>query len=188
MEIEIVKATTKKDLEEIKALQNKNLRSNLSEEEMQKYGFVTLSYSLDFLAEMTAEHHHVVAKYNGRVIGYVLLLDRSKNHLMTEGAGIFPIFHELAFKGKKMKDYRYVSVGQVCVDRDFGGQGLLTRMYRFYKECYQSYFDLAMTDVSYLNQRSLKAHLKTGFEVLLRFDEPDAGEPWDIVIWDWTSS
>ncbi len=185
MDIQITKASSDQDLQGIIDLQYKNLRKNLTQEEMLANGFVTLEYNMEFLKVMPAGNHHIVAKNGDEIVGYVLLMDRSKNHLMTAGAGIFPIFHELEYKRKKMKEYNYVSVGQVCVDRNYAGRGLLTKMYNFYREAYKDQYDLAMTDVSYLNHRSLKAHLKTGFQVLLRFDEPDAGEPWDIVIWDW---
>ncbi|UBM57760.1 GNAT family N-acetyltransferase [Marinilongibacter aquaticus] len=185
MSIEITKAKTEEELQGIIALQNRNLRDNLTQEEMDKQGFVTLAYDLDFLRAMPAGNHHIIAKDGEQVIGYVLLMDRSTNHMMKEGAGIFPIFHELEYKGQKMKEVNYVSVGQVCVDKDYAGQGLLGRMYAHYRASYKDLYEMAMTDISYQNARSLKGHLKAGFQVLKRFYEPDAEEMWDIVIWDW---
>ncbi len=181
----ITKAKTQEELQGILDLQWANLRKNLTDEERATQGFVTLQYDMDFLTVMPAGNHHIIAKDGDKVVGYVMLMDRSTNHLMKEGAGIFPIFNELEYKGKKFKDINYCSVGQVCVDKNYAGQGLLGRMYAHYKESYKDLYELAMTDISYLNHRSLKAHLKAGFEVVLRFDEPDHGEPWDIVVWDW---
>jgi RimJ/RimL family protein N-acetyltransferase len=186
-ELNITKAQTKAELQGILDLQRANLRKNLSKEEQLSQGFVSLQYDLEFLKIMPAGRHHIIAKDRDKVVGYVLLMDRSTNHLMKEGGGIFPIFNELEYKGRKFNDWNYCSVGQVCVDKNYAGKGLLGRMYAFYKESYQSRYDLAMTDISYLNHRSLKAHLKAGFEVIMRFDEPDHGEPWDIVVWDWTA-
>lgn len=185
--IQITKASTEQELQGILDLQSANLRKNLTQEEMESQGFVTLEYDYDFIKAMPAGNHHIIAKDGEKVVGYVLLMDRSTNHLMKEGAGIFPIFHEIVHKGIRLGDTNYVSVGQVCVDKNYAGQGLLGRMYTAYKESYKNLYDLAMTDISHRNKRSLKAHLKSGFEVVLRFDEPDAGEPWDIVIWDWRS-
>lgn len=185
MNIEIVKAITDQEVQGIVDLQQANLRKNLSPQEMEQYGFVTLEYSFEFVKEMAAGHHHIIAKDGEKVVGYCLLFDRSKNHLMKEGAGIFPIFHELIYKGQRLGDINYVSVGQVCVDRNYSGQGILGKMYAAYKEAYKDTYDLAMTDIYYDNQRSIKGHIKAGFEVIHRFDEPDAGEPWDIVVWDW---
>ncbi|MGR3811550.1 N-acetyltransferase family protein [Jiulongibacter sp. NS-SX5] len=185
--LQITIAKTDQELQGILDLQNANLRNNLSPEERENQGFVTLEYDFDFLKEMPAEHHHVIAKDGDRVVGYVLLMDPSKNHLMKVGAGIFPIFDEMEYLGKKFKTYHYCSVGQVCVDKDYAGKGLLGRMYAHYKALYAEHYDLAMTDISYRNERSLKAHKKAGFQVITRFDEPDAGEPWDIVIWDWVN-
>ena len=181
----ITKAISYAELQGILDLQQVNLRKHLTEEERNTQGFVTLQYDFDFIKAMPAGNHHVIAKDGEKVIGYVLLMDPSTRHLMKEGAGIFPIFNELEYKGRKFKDRVYCSVGQVCVDKHYAGQGLLGRMYAHYKESYKHLYELAMTDISYLNHRSLKAHLKAGFEVILRFDEPDHGEPWDIVVWDW---
>ncbi|KPM48200.1 GNAT family N-acetyltransferase [Jiulongibacter sediminis] len=182
----ITKAKTEVDLQGILNLQSANLRKNLTEEERSTQGFVTLEYDMEFLKIMPAGNHHIVAKDGEKVVGYVLLMDRSTNHLMKEGGGIFPIFDELEYRGRKFKDWNYCSVGQVCVDKNYAGKGLLGKMYASYRESYQSLYELAMTDVSYRNHRSLKAHLKAGFEVIIRFDEPDQGEPWDIIVWDWT--
>ena len=184
-EVIITKATSDQDLRGILQLQQANLRKNLTPAEMEKQGFVTLAYDFDFLKIMPAGHHHIIARDGERVVGYVLLMDRSTNHLMKEGAGIFPVFHQLTYKGKKMNEYNYCSVGQVCVDKDYAGQGLLGKMYNAYREAYENVYDMAMTDVSSGNQRSIKAHQKYGFQIIHRFDEPDAGEPWDIIIWDW---
>lgn len=185
MSIEITKAITDEELKGILALQAANLRQNLSQEEMDTQGFVTLEYDFDFLKVMPAKNYHIIAKDGDMVVGYVLLMDMSTNHLMKVGAGIFPIFHEIEYKGKRFGETNYVSVGQVCVHKDYAGQGLMRRMYNFYRESYKNVYDLAMTDVSSKNARSLKAHLKTGFEIVKTFDEPDAGEPWEIIIWDW---
>ena len=185
MQIKIIKAKTDQELLGILNLQRSNLRQNLTEEEMQNQGFVTLEYDFDFLKAMPAGNHHVIAKDGEEVIGYALLMDRSTNHLMTTGAGIFPIFHEIEYKGKKFRDINYVSVGQVCVAKDYAGRGLLKRMYDYYKESYEHLYDLAMTDIALQNKRSIKAPLKSGFEIVKTFLEPDAQENWEIVVWDW---
>ena len=52
---------------------------------------MSLQYDMEFLEIMPAGNHHVIAKDGEKVIGYVLLMDRSTNHLMKEGGGIFPV-------------------------------------------------------------------------------------------------
>ncbi|MFT4735102.1 MAG: hypothetical protein ACI9DJ_001912 [Algoriphagus sp.] len=183
--VQITKAKSDDDLRGILELQSANIRTNLSDEQMKSRGYVTIEYNFDFLKLMSKQHHHVIAKQGKRVVGYVLLMDRSTNHLMKVGSGIFPIFEELVYKGQRLGDLKYVSVGQVCVDNAFAGQGLLARMYDYYKASYDSFYDLAMTDISSDNHRSIRGHIKSGFEVIKTFIEPDVGEPWDIVVWDW---
>ncbi|MFT5886121.1 MAG: hypothetical protein ACI9IP_002585 [Arcticibacterium sp.] len=183
--IQIKKAKSDEELKGILALQTANHRSNLSEDQKKSQGYVTLEYDFEFLKLMTLEHHHVIAKQGDKVVGYALLMDRSTNHLMKVGGGIFPIFEELVYKGQKLGKVNYVSVGQVCVDKDFAGQGILTKMYTYYKDSYKQFYDLAMTDIASDNHRSIRGHIKSGFEVIKTFIEPDVGEPWDIVVWDW---
>ncbi len=184
-QIEITKAKTDKELQAILDLQQRNLRTNLTKEEMNSQGYVTLEYDFDFLKAMPSGNHHVIAKAGEAVVGYALLMDKSTNHLMTIGAGIFPIFHEIEYKGKKFRDINYVSVGQVCVDKNYAGLGLLKRMYDYYKESYQHVYDLDMTDIASQNIRSIKGYIKSGFEIVKTFVDPDAQENWDIVVWDW---
>lgn len=49
MELKITKATTDSEIQGILDLHQANLRKNLSQEEMSKYGFVRMEYDLDLL-------------------------------------------------------------------------------------------------------------------------------------------
>jgi L-amino acid N-acyltransferase YncA len=44
-------------------------------------------------------------------------------------------------------------------------------------------FTYCITDVAQDNPRSIKAHLKTGFEIIHTIGY--GGDSWDIVLWDW---
>ena len=85
-----------------------------------------------------------------------------------------------------MADQPYVVVGQLCVGAGYRGLGLVKRMYDHFRELIHDRFDYAVTDVATANPRSLKAHLKAGFQVISTLSY--GGEYWDIVLWDWTSA
>jgi RimJ/RimL family protein N-acetyltransferase len=56
-------------------------------------------------------------------------------------------------------------------------------MYGHFRDALSTDHECVLTDVSRDNPRSLRAHLRTGFEVLGSLSH--AGEAWDVVIWDW---
>ncbi len=70
--------------------------------------------------------------------------------------------------------------------KEYRGLGLVDRLYGHFRESLQGRYRCAVTDVARANQRSLKAHLKVGFQVIhaIEFD----GLEWDIVLWDWRAS
>jgi L-amino acid N-acyltransferase YncA len=78
-----------------------------------------------------------------------------------------------------------VVVGQLCVGKGFRGIGLVDKMYQYYKDCYANEYEYLITDVAQANKRSLKAHKKSGFQVIdeLSFE----GVGWDIVLWNWNA-
>ena len=77
----------------------------------------------------------------------------------------------------------YVLVGQLCVGKNYRGQGLVQKMYGFFKTELQKEFTYCITDVAQDNPRSIKAHLKRGFEIIHTIGY--GGASWDIVLWDW---
>jgi L-amino acid N-acyltransferase YncA len=58
-------------------------------------------------------------------------------------------------------------------------------MYHYYKDCLKDQYQYLVTDVAQENQRSIKAHLKTGFEIIHSIEYGGIG--WEIVIWDWNN-
>jgi L-amino acid N-acyltransferase YncA len=63
---------------------------------------------------------------------------------------------------------------------------LVQRMYRAYRDQHSAEFDYLVTDVDAQNVRSLKAHLKTGFEVVGSLAHQ--GSRWEVILWDWNSA
>ncbi len=174
------------DLEGIRHLQLANLKGEISPCEAAKEGFVTASYPLECLQQMHAAHPSVVAKSGDRVIGYALVACseiRNCNELLQY---FFEMADDIIYQGRPMRDYKYVIVGQLCVAKGYRGRGIVDQMYNFYRITLSSKYDLCITDVAGDNPRSLRAHQKSGFNVI---DEVFSdGVTWSIIVWDWRVS
>ena len=178
------KATSTIDLEGILHLQKKNLAEGLSSEEIQSQGFVTVNHSFDQLKKLNDIEKHVIAKDGDKVVGYVLAMTQASNSDIPILVPMFDVFNNIIFNGKKVNDYHYIVVGQVCVDKAYRGQGIFDKTYATYKEFYKNKYDFAITEIATTNTRSLQAHKRIGFQVINSYIDPDKTE-WDVVVWDW---
>lgn len=183
--ITVKRVTEFSELEGIKKLQQENLKINLTEEDVVTQGFVTAEYSLDFLEKMHRAGPSIIAKDNGLVVGYALVTTKSIRHEHDLLGDLFNAIDKLHYKNQLLKDARYVVVGQLCVSKNYRGMGLVPQMYRQYKTSLSDRFDYCITDVAKDNPRSLKAHLKSGFQVIDTLIYGGLG--WDIVLWDWSA-
>lgn len=184
--ITIQRVTHDSELRAIQALQCANLRKNVSETEAAENGFLMAEYSLEFLRQMHECHPAILALDGTQLAGYALVASRQVrdghpllDDLCTQIDGVI-------YQGRKLADAKYVVVGQLCVAKAHRGKGLVQRMYQHFRESLQPEYAYCITDIAQDNPRSLRAHLKTGFQVIhsIEFD----GLVWNVVLWDWTDS
>ena len=71
--VSIKLVSNKEELEGIQALQQQNLRKNLTEIEAEEQGFLMAEYSIDFLQKMHDAAPSVIAVSEGKVVGYSLV-------------------------------------------------------------------------------------------------------------------
>ncbi len=181
--IEFTRTKTKQDLWGILALQKENLVQNISEEEKKSQGFVMVQHSYDIMESLHSIEPHIIAKDEHLVAAYCLAMTKHSRKDIPMLIPMFDQFEQLNFKGKKVSDYNYMSVGQVCVGKAYRGQGIFQQLYKTYRDSFRDEYEFAITEVSTHNFRSMKAHQKIGFEVIKTFK--DEFEEWAIVIWDW---
>ena len=184
--INIKRVTTHSELEGIKKLQQENLRKNLSDQESISQGFVTAEYTLAFLEKMHKESPSIIAKTGDQVVGYALVSVKSLRHEHDLLADLFNSIDQIKYHDQLLKEAHYVVVGQLCIAKDYRGLGLVPRIYQCFRQSLYTEFDYCITDVAKDNPRSLKAHLKSGFQVIESINYGGLG--WDIVLWDWKSS
>lgn len=182
--IEIITSSCTKDLEGIIELQKRNLRADLSPEEIKEQGFVTVSHSLDDLEKMQKHEPNIIAKDGNQVIAYVLgMTEQSKNDI-PRLVEMYESFDHIQYKDKSIADYQYIVVGQVCVDKNFRRQGIFDKSYEAYKLYFQGNYEFAITEIATINLRSMKAHERIGFKTIYTYADSINTE-WNVVVWDW---
>lgn len=183
MEPQLKLTETSAELQGILDLQRENLLSEISEKESADQGFVTVQHSLDQLSLMHDIEPHVIAKDGDRVIGYILAMTKESKNLVPVLVPMFEQFDHLDFGGKPLPAYDYLVIGQICVDKNYRGQGIFDKMYQTYLETFSDRYDFAITEIAISNKRSLKAHQRVGFEIIHEFS--DFAQNWAIVVWNW---
>jgi predicted GNAT superfamily acetyltransferase len=179
--------TTSKSIEDLAGiieLQKKNLRSNLTKEEIEREGFVTVMHSLKDLTKMNAFEHSVIAKRGGKIIAYLIAMTSKSKADIPVLIPMFANFDNIRLHNKALSAYNYIVVGQVCVAKGFRGQGILDNCYAEYKKQFNGKYDFAITEIATKNLRSINAHKRIGFTEICRYKAPD-NEEWSIVIWEW---
>ena len=171
------------EIQGIKNLQNACQINNISEEEAKSEGFVTATYTIDFLTHMNQCTPSVVALDQNQVVGYALVCDKQSygHHPLLDD--LFNQVDSLKFNGIELKNTNYILVGQLCVAKSHRGTGLVQRMYHHFKEKYANTYSYLITDVDERNVRSIKAHQKTGFEIIHTIFYGESN--WHVILWDW---
>lgn len=179
----IKRVTDKEEIKGIKALQTSNLKSNLTEAEMMQEGFLTASYSLEFLEQMHHIEPAIVAKDGDTVVGYALAVTKALcgHHALLDD--LFTQIDAHHYKEQLLADVYYVVVGQLCVAKTHRGLGLVQQLYGHFRASMSPKYPYLITDVDDKNPRSIKAHLKKGFEIIGTLHY--GGSDWHIVLWDW---
>jgi len=182
----IIKRVTEfSELLGIRKLQEDNLKRNLPGDEAETEGFVTAEYSIEFLETLHKAGPSIIAVEDDLVVGYALVAPKSIRHQHELLSDLFSSIDKITYRGSMLKYVNYVVVGQLCVAKNYRGLGLVNQMYRHFKTSLSGEYDCCITDVEENNPRSLKVHLKTGFQIINNFHY--GGSNWNIVLWDWKS-
>jgi len=182
--VRYLQAGSRDHLEGILWLQRRNVEEALSPEEVVRDGFVTVRHDLSVLTAMNADDPHIVAIDGDRVVGYALVMPPRFERSIPILAPMFDQVRTLRRDGRPLDSFRYFVMGQVCVDRDFRGQGVFGGMFTKMRDCYGTRYDFTLTEVARRNGRSIRAHEKVGFALWHRYTDPH-GEEWDLIGWDW---
>ena len=183
--ITLTTATTGAHLEGILALQRRNHVHAVPADVQSREGFVFVEHTLPLLERMRAASPQAIALAEGRVVGYCLSLLPSMRDAVPVLAPMFEQFGRCSIHGRPLAERRYVVGGQVCVDREFRGRGLLAGLYDQLRVALASTHELCVTEIATRNVVSVRAHEKMGFEAIAGYS--DGREDWVIVAWDFAS-
>ncbi len=176
-------ARDKSDLEKILALQAKNLKEFVSEEDRSRQGFLTLQHTLPILLAMHEMAPSIVIRDGERIVAYALTELPACRHLMPALEPMFEVLDHLSWKGIPITQQRFYTMGQVCVASEYRGQGVFDALYQKHREEYHDRFDLLITEISTANTRSIRAHERVGFQSI--HIHTDHLDEWSMVLWDW---
>lgn len=182
--IKYTTAQTDIDLLQILALQKLNLAAGLTKEQINSQGFVTVSHRFEDLKKMNEIEQHVIGKDNDQVVAYLLAMTEHSKFDVPILFPLFDMFERVDYQHKRIKEYRYMVVGQACVAEGYRGKGVFDAVYAAYRDCFKDKYDFAITEIATRNQRSVNAHKRVGFETIHTYAAPD-GEEWNVVIWKW---
>lgn len=181
--VSICLQSTAEEIFQIKKLQAKNLKTNLTAEVKRNEGFLTASYTLKFLTLMSEHYPAILAKDGDQVVGYALVATKAiqgKHELLDD---LIQRCDQVVYKGQHLSEVSYAIVGQLCVDKAYRGQGIVQKLYNNFRLCMENRFLCCITDIDQNNPRSLKAHIKSGFEIVDTLDY--GGASWNLVLWNW---
>lgn len=176
---------TDQDLRDILDLQRQNLVGNLPADVQAREGFVTLQYTLAELQQLHAAAPSIIARADGRLVGYALAAAPAVRGLVPPLDELFALVETLPYHGRPLADYPYYLMGQICISDGYRGLGLFDELYQAHRATYSSQYQLLVTDIAARNARSLRAHQRVGFQPLHRFHDPASEQEWVVVGWDW---
>ncbi len=179
--IQYTVAKTFSDFEGILKLQAVNLPSNISNDEAQKEGFVTLVHDIELLELTNSPYPHIIAKDKDKIVGYALVTTIDKVPHIPLLQSTLVDLNGVAYKDAIILESNFFIMGQVCIDKSYRGQGIFQELYQNMKIQMSSDFEFIITEISINNPRSIKAHKKVGFEILKVHE--DNGGDWAIVGW-----
>lgn len=175
--ITYTRVSTEHEMNQILAIQERNFKHHLSEEEKAQEGFITVGHDFEMLKKMNDACPHIIAKDGDNVAGYALVMLRSfRNDIPVLTAMFESADHFLG-------DKNYVVMGQICIDRPYRRIGVFRGLYEYYQQELSTTFDCLVTEVASKNKRSFEAHKSIGFKTLKT--QISNGTSWELVSWDW---
>lgn len=177
-------AQTKAELEQILQLQQANHYDNISSHTKDQEGFVTVLHDLELLMRMNEAAGQIIAIDEAKVVAYALVMLNSFSQEIPVLEPMFEVFKTVDYRGKKLTDFTFYVMGQICIDKSYRGKGVFGQLYEKHKEIYSEQFQLCITEVSKNNVRSIRAHEKVGFKTIYTYR--DQTDHWLIMAWDWS--
>lgn len=160
-----------KDIPGVLSLQERNLYSNLSEEERKK-GFVTTPFTVPQLEEIIKLNGLFVAENERKVLVAYAFAASWKYFEQWE---IFNVmvsrFPKLVFNNEKITTKNTFQYGPVCIDMEYRGRGILNLIFEEMRIELLKKYPISITFINKVNTISTIAHTrKLGWEIIDEFE------------------
>lgn len=175
--------TSEEELGQIHELNKKNMRTTAMTEEQMREGFVSWLYAPELLRQMHTIAPSIVVKDGNKIAGYALTATKEMCSFHRDLQTLFTHLQKIKSGTGPLSDFTFYCMGQICVDKDYRGLGVVNLLYQKHKEIYGGKYQLLITEISTSNIRSQKAHEKTGFKTIYTYR--DQLDEWNVVAWDW---
>jgi hypothetical protein len=172
------------ELQQILDLQRINLKQNISSEEKDEQGFVTMTFNMEMLLQMHELAPSIIVKDENKVVAYAIVFLKEGRPFYPGMESMFRNFEKINWKGKPFTDLNYYIMGQICVAKEVRGQGVFDMLYQKHRKIYGSRYDCIVTEIAVSNHRSIRAHERVGFKTISTHS--DAIDDWKVVAWDWS--
>jgi predicted GNAT family N-acyltransferase len=181
------KILDEKQILQLLKLQQENLKKNISKSEMEDQGFVTVEHNFEKLNTMNQAQAQIIATIGDDLVGYALSMPTSFKNVIPELTPMCELLDSLTFKSKKLSEYKYYIMGQICIAKNARGLGIFQKLYLQHAIEFSKDYDFIVTEVSINNKRSMRAHSKVGFETIHEYFDPENNDTWAVVLWDFKS-
>ncbi len=181
--LEATVVTTHNELVQIHNLNQKNLKNNLSEKDRAEQGFVSWLYPLELLEKMHDQMPSIIVKDGDKVVGYALVTIKENTQFHTNLKDMMHTLRHVMYRDKPLFLYQCYFMGQVCIDKEYRGKNIFSKLFAKHYEVHHNTYELLITEIAATNIRSQKAHEKVGFNTIYTHTFKD--EVWNVVVWDW---
>lgn len=178
---------SEKLVEDIRSIQQKNLKKNLGDKAYSD-GYLMAQMTSKNLDSYLSKHGAIIAfDFNKmHLAGYALFTDNETASSLEIFKPIFKRFDHLFYNGKNLSKWKSFTFIQACVDKNYRGTGIIYKLNEVLKDYARSYgYQIAHGLIAKDNSRSLNVHVnKIGATVIgkIRSLETD----WNIVVFDYT--
>lgn len=158
------------DIEGVLSLQEKYLYRNMTEQE-HKRGFVTTPFTVSQIEEIIIQNGLFVAVDDkDEIIAYAFAADWKYfeqweifNHMVSR-------FPQISFHGTEVTTKNSFQYGPICIDIKYRGIGVMNLIIEEMRVEFLKRFPISLTFINQINDVSTRAHMKTGWETVDRFD------------------
>jgi predicted GNAT superfamily acetyltransferase len=163
-------------------LLRENLGQYLPEDSKKKEGFLSFNPTEAELAEIINDTGVVINMKGNELKGYFITLSKDLARKSSFWNEMLDNAESMDYEGKKIGDYNYALIGQICVAKAFRGGMTFNRLYYTTSSMLKEKgYEVAIGEIASDNAKSLAVH---SFLTEIGTYESNSGIKWHVMILD----